>query len=117
MALAALFFAVMGAVALVNPTYVSTQFGIPALTPDGRNEVRAVYGGFGVAMAVALVAARFTPSLRVGICMTLAAALVGMAVGRLVSAAIDRRLGAAPRRYLALEILIAALLWFGASGA
>jgi len=44
----ALAFALMGIGALVSPTVVTRQFGIPALTPEGRSEVRAVYGGFGL---------------------------------------------------------------------
>lgn len=37
----------MGIGAIAKPTVVTAQFGILELTPAGRNEVRAVYGGFG----------------------------------------------------------------------
>ena len=50
-------FLLMGLGALWRPVLVTAQFGIPSLTRDGRNEVRAVYGGFGLAMALVLLAA------------------------------------------------------------
>ena len=46
-------FALMGLGALVRPRMVLDQFGVDVGTADGRNEVRAVYGGFGVAVAAA----------------------------------------------------------------
>ena len=46
----------MGIGAIAKPTVVTAQFGILELTPASRNEVRAVYGGFGVFMALALLA-------------------------------------------------------------
>ena len=38
----------MGVGATAKPAFVMAQFGILDLTPAGRNEVRAVYGGFGI---------------------------------------------------------------------
>lgn len=97
-------FALMGLGSLGAPVRVTAQFGIPALDVDGRSEVRAVYGGFGLAMALALVLALQLPALRGGICLTIAAALFGMAAGRLVSALIDRGIGRWPLRYLGIEL-------------
>ena len=99
----ALAFALMGIGALVSPTVVTRQFGIPALTPDGRSEVRAVYGGFGLAIAGALVYAVVNTDLREGITLTVAIALLGMAAGRLVSAAFDRSLSKVAALYLVIE--------------
>jgi membrane associated rhomboid family serine protease len=114
LALVAGAFAVMGAGALLAPERVLRQFGVPALTPDGKNEVRAVYGGFGVAVCAVLLAAGGAPALRGGVCIAIAAALVGMIGGRLYSAAADRALGRAPLLYLAIEAFAAASLFYAA---
>lgn len=103
-------FALMGIGALVRPTVVTRQFGIPALTPEGRSEVRAVYGGFGLAVAAMLVVAVTSPDLRAGIAITVAVALFGMAVGRVVSAVIDRSLSKVVVLYLVIEIVAGVLL-------
>jgi hypothetical protein len=88
--IAALFFLAMGLVALVVPERIAATFGTPALTVDGRNEVRAVYGGFGVAIGVLLLAAERLPAIRQGALVAVAVALAGMAGGRLVAAALER---------------------------
>ena len=103
-------FALMGIGALVRPTVVTRQFGIPALTPEGRSEVRAVYGGFGLAAAAMLVVAITSPDLRAGIAITVAVALFGMAVGRVVSAVIDRSLSKVVVLYLVIEVVAGVLL-------
>lgn len=103
-------FALMGIGALVRPTVVTRQFGIPALTAEGRSEVRAVYGGFGLAVAGMLVIAITTPDLRAGIAITVAVALFGMAVGRVVSAVIDRSLSKVVVLYLVIEVVAGVLL-------
>lgn len=108
--LSAAAFAFMGLCALAAPDRVTGQFDVPPLSANGRNEVRAVYGGFGVAMALMLSMTLLHPTLRHGVCLTLAAALAGMAAGRIVSAIIDRRLGRAPALYIAIELVGAALL-------
>ncbi len=38
----------MGIGATAKPTWVTARFGMPVLMRAGRNEVRAVYGGFGL---------------------------------------------------------------------
>jgi len=50
------------------------------------------------------------------VCLTVAAALAGMAGGRLVSAGIDRALGRLPALYLVLEAVMAAALAYAAMG-
>lgn len=106
----ALGFGAMGAVALVRPARVTEQFGIERLTADGRNEVRAVYGGFGAAMALTLGTAVLVEPLRAGVGFTVGAAALGMAIGRLVSATIDRSFGRAPRLYFIIESIAASTL-------
>jgi uncharacterized protein DUF4345 len=84
------FFVGMGLVALVSPEFVTSTFGIPTLTNAGRNEVRAVYGGFGLAVAAILVVAMTDPALRAGVLLAVAASVGGMATGRLVAALVER---------------------------
>src|SRR5262245_63350210 len=84
------FFVGMGLLALVSPESISDTFGTPTLTPAGRNEVRAVYGGFGLAVAAMLVLALNAPTLRAGVLLAVAASLAGMAAGRLVAALVER---------------------------
>lgn len=104
----------MGLGAIAAPTRVTRQFGILELTAAGRNEVRSVYGGFGVAMATMLALALWRPELRSGICLTTTAALAGMAGGRVLSWLIDRQIGRYPLFYLCLEAVVASLLFYAA---
>jgi hypothetical protein len=83
------FFAGMGLMALVSPESITRIFGIPTLTNAGRNEVRAVYGGFGLAVAAMLVLALNDPTLRPGVLLAVAASVGGMAAGRLVAALVE----------------------------
>ena len=84
------FFVGMGLVALVSPELITRTFGIPTLTDAGRNEVRAVYGGFGLAVAAVLMVALNDPTLRSGVLLAVAASLAGMATGRIVAAFVER---------------------------
>lgn len=103
-------FAVMGAVGLAAPTRVLSQFGVAVETAAGRNEVRAVYGGFGIAAAVLLL---FAPeSFDAGIRAALAALLAGMASARVVSAVVDRALSWPVFVYGLIEVAAAALLFW-----
>ena len=108
----ALGFAAMGLLALARPADVLAQFGVDVATADGRNEVRAVYGGFGLAIAAVLaVAAIGDPSTADGIVVAVACALAGMAAGRLLSALRERPTGLHPVwTYFAIEIASAAML-------
>jgi hypothetical protein len=110
--LVALFFLGMGLVALADPERVVAYFGIATLTVDGRSEVRAVYGGFGIAVAALLVFALQSDRLGAGILAAVGLSLAGMAAGRLVSRLADGGAGFYPRLFLGLELVMAAaLLW------
>jgi hypothetical protein len=100
-------FGLMGLGALARPRMVLDQFGVTVETAEGRNEVRAVYGGFGIALAAILaVAALGDPSTGEGIVVTAAVALLGMAGGRVVSAVVDRPAGFFPVwLYFAIEVV------------
>ena len=108
--LLSLAFAVMGVGALIAPTVVTRQFGTPALTAEGRSEVRAVYGGFGLAIAAMLDVAAVNADLRTGIALTVSVALFGMAAGRVVSAVVDRSLARVALLYLVIEAVGATML-------
>lgn len=86
----AILFAGMGVVALAAPRVIWAPFGVVPETPSSRNEVRAVYGGFGIAIAVLLfLAEKDGGDFRTGVLVAVAFALFGMAGGRIVSAVIE----------------------------
>ncbi|HYI99143.1 MAG TPA: DUF4345 family protein [Thermoleophilaceae bacterium] len=105
-------FAAMGLLALARPRAVLAQFGVAVDTVEGRNEVRAVYGGFGLAVAALLVVAALgDPSTAEGILVATAFVLLGMAAGRLLGLVRERPAGLHPVwTYLAIELVSAAAL-------
>lgn len=112
-AAAGVFFLGMGVFALARPAAMIRPFGITLPVPESRAEVRAVYGGFGLAIAGMLALAATHQGLREGILLTVAAALGGMAFGRLVSGVVDRSTAFYPNWfYFTVEVVVAgALLW------
>jgi hypothetical protein len=113
-ALAGLFYLALGLTAIARPANLLGGFGFPAIGADARNEVRAVYGGFPLAVA-ALVAWSLSGAAHgKGILMALAAASLGMALGRLVSAVIDGGIGRLPLLFIGVELALAAMLAAGA---
>ncbi|WP_330185633.1 DUF4345 domain-containing protein [Nocardia sp. NBC_01503] len=110
--LVAVFFLLMGVYALATPAGLAEPFGIVVQTPVARSEIRAVYGGFGIAIAVLLGAAAVDiGDIRRGAVIAVAAALGGMALGRIVSRALDRPVGFYPSWfYCGVELAAAALL-------
>jgi len=107
---AALFYGLIGVVALMRPRNLLASFGIEASQADSRNEIRAVYGGFPLAVAGLLLFSLARPSDSDGILFALAVASAGMAMGRIVSVLIDRTLGRYPALFIVLEIVVAALI-------
>jgi hypothetical protein len=111
-ALVAACFLCMGLYGLAAPARLIAPFGVALHTPEARSEVRAVYGGFGIAIALLLALALGESELRAGVLWTTAAALLGMAFGR----AVARVLGDKPTHfypgwfYFWLELFAAALL-------
>jgi uncharacterized protein DUF4345 len=105
-------FALMALAALARPRDILGQFGVAVDTVDGRNEVRAVYGGFGLAVAALLAVAAFgNPGTAEGMVVAVAFALVGMAGGRLVSSALERPRSVYPVWvFFAIEVVSAAAL-------
>jgi hypothetical protein len=108
-ALNAAFFLGMGLCALARPALVVAFVGLVPGTADARNEIRAVYGGFGIAIAALLVLVSGNATLRPGVMLAVAVALLGMAAGRVVSLLIERT-GKWPVVFLVMETVLAALL-------
>jgi hypothetical protein len=107
----AVFFLGMGLYALAAPASLIRPFGVTLSRPESRAEVRAVYGGFGLAIAGVLGYAALNPSVGQAILITVAVALAGMAVGRLISAVVDERTAFYPNWfYFLLEVVLAAAL-------
>ncbi|MFD7009646.1 DUF4345 domain-containing protein [Rhodococcus sp. JVH1] len=113
----ALFFAGMGVYGLAAPARLVAPFALSADSATSRAEVRAVYGGFGVAVAALLFFAAFDAhGIRSAASVTVAVALLGMAFGRIVSVVADR-----PTRfypvwfYFVVELVLAGLLLSGAA--
>lgn len=109
-------FAAMGIVGIVAPARAVALVGIELTSAASRSEVRAIYGGFGLATGAALayVAATglyYTPAL-----LAVTVALGGMAAGRLVSLVIDRDANRWVLLFLGIEVLAAAAAFWGALG-
>jgi hypothetical protein len=111
----AVFFAGMGIVALVRPALIWAPFGVAPTTPESRNEVRAVYGGFGLAVAALLFAADTgSADFRDGVLVSIAVALGGMAGGRVLSALTEpKAMIGWPGFFFLVEAGLAALLLLG----
>ena len=113
-AASAVLFLAMGVLGLVAPDRLTRPFGIGLGGPDGRTETRAVYGGFGVAMAVLLALSVIREAdLRPGAVIAVAVALLGMAAGRVVSRLVERPRAFYPNwLFFWVEAVIGlALLW------
>lgn len=107
------FFAGMGIYALAVPAAIIRPFGITLGEAASRSEVRAVYGGFGLAIAGVLVFAIVDQGdIRTGILITVGVALAGMAFGRIVSAVVDTRTAFYPNWFYCLVEAVAAAALF-----
>jgi hypothetical protein len=110
------FFAGMGCYALAFPTAIIRPFGITLGGAASRSEIRAVYGGFGLAIAGVLgYAAVADGDVRTGVLIAVGAALAGMAFGRLVSAVLDERTAFYPNWFYCLVEAVAAAALFAIS--
>jgi len=109
----AVFFFGMGVYALAAPRALIRPFGVTLESPTSRSEVRAVYGGFGLAIAAVLSYAAFRGGdLQKGVLITVGIALAGMASGRIVSAILDDRTPFYPNwLYFIVEAVAAAALF------
>ena len=113
-ALAGLFYLALGLAALARPGTLLAGLGLAAEGVDARNEVRAIYGGFPLAVAGLVVWSMSGGAHAAGILLALAVTSLGMALGRLMSAVIDRRIGRLPTLFVAVELVLGLLLAVGA---
>jgi hypothetical protein len=112
----AVFFLGMGVYALAAPAALVRPFGITLGESASRSEVRAVYGGFGLAIASVLVfAAVEQGDIRTGILIAVGAALAGMAFGRLAAAVLGDRTAFYPNWFYCLVEAVAAAALFAIS--
>ena len=103
----------MGVYALAAPAALIQPFGITPETPTSRSEIRAVYGGFGLAITAVLGYAAFREGdVAKGILITVGVALAGMALGRIVSALVDARTPFYPNWFYFIVEAIAATALF-----
>lgn len=109
---AAILFACMGILAIVAPALLGSWVGQDALSRDAANEYRAVYGGFGLAMAGALLATTASP-LGAGVQLTAGLALLGMAGGRVIAFLLDGPPSGRMWAYAIFEIAIGLPLALG----
>jgi hypothetical protein len=107
---AALFFGAIGVSAMIRPRNLLQGFSIEANEPESRNEIRAVYGGFPLAVAALLIFSLTRPDLSDGILIALATSSAGMAIGRIVSVIIDRKIDRDPAIYMVLELIVALMI-------
>ena len=112
----ALFFFGMGGLALVRPQRIVEIFGGRADTASSRNEVRAVYGGFGISVGGIVASLHVWPPMYARTAgLVLAAAVLGMAVGRVIGAIIERETRFWPTSaFVLVELALAACLIGGA---
>lgn len=115
----AMFLLWMGCMALYRPRSFVRMLEMDATTPLARSEVRAVYGGYGVAMGAALLAGLFLPTgLPAGLpamATAVSIAMAGMAGGRMVSCALDKAMPRVAKVFTAIELGIATALWSAAT--
>lgn len=106
-------FVAMGLAACAQPARVPALFGVHELTAEFRNEVRAVYGGFGIAIGVLLLAVADNAALAPGVRLAVAVSLLGMVAGRVLAWCVERS-GPWPRVFAAIELLAGAALLLSA---
>jgi len=107
-------FAGMGLYALAAPAPLARPFGLSVTTAVSRAEIRAVYGGFGVAVAGVLFWSAFDAGeLRAGAALTVGFALAGMAGGRIISRLVDNGMRFYPIWFYCLVELMGAALVLG----
>ena len=113
LALSGSFYLALALAAFARPSTLLAGFGIAASGCDARNEIRAVYGGFPLAVALLVGWCLFGGEYAVGILVALTTATLGIALGRTISGVIDRRIGRLPAIFVGVELVVAALLATG----
>ncbi len=103
-------FAAMGMIACYDPDIIARLFYTQPSTIDLRNEIRAVYGGYGLITAILLIISLLEKPGIVMIRLVIGLHLVGMAFTRIISTFIDGVPGAYPQILLLIQIIAGLLL-------
>ncbi len=106
----AISFFYMGFGALIDPDNTLSYFSAGPLGPDMRNEVRAVYGGFGIAICLLLLATLKMTSIKTGARVAVLVSVGGMAGGRALSMIVETPAGDFPLLILIVETVLVAML-------
>lgn len=105
-----IFFILMGMTTLIHPTIINKLFEIDGKSGSFNNEVRSVYGGFGIFFGILTLSLIFTFEIyRDGVILAQATALFGMASGRIYSFIFEKT-NKFPIIFLIVEIFLGFLL-------
>jgi len=108
--LVALVWAAIGVYGLFAPRKLYAHFGVAVDSVDGRNEIRAVYGGMCLGVAIVMLESPWLGAVAPGVLLAVMAMLLGMAVGRVISLFIEKP-GVVPMIFLGTELAGVALLY------
>lgn len=110
MIIAGIFFLLMGLAALIRPNFIVSIFGVSETNPEFRNEIRAVYGGYGLLAGIGLIICKlYFIKLQTGFAFAFALSLAGMAVGRIISLKIEKT-NKVPIIFIVLELVLSAVI-------
>lgn len=104
------YFGWLAVMAMLHPGQLLRSVGIEVAGIDGMNEIRAVYGGFPLVMALGLLVSLIRSELLLAASLAVATAMLGMVAGRVISIAVDQSAGRLPVIFLVIEMAIAAAL-------
>ena len=110
--LGAIAFAYFGIMLLVNP-HAMRRVGLVADHPDARTEIRAMYGGLEIGIAIFLALSFFRDEWIYPALMFQLLTLGGLAAGRLIGIAFERgRVGRLLWFFVAIEIAAAGITYW-----
>ena len=76
-------------ISLIQPEKILNYLGCEIFSRNGKNEVRAVYGGLRIGIGLLLLATVSMPGIRTGIFLTVGIVLLGTILGRVISVLLD----------------------------
>ena len=82
-------FVITGMISLIQPERILNYLGCESFSRNGKNEVRAVYGGLRIGIGLLLLATVSMPGIRTGIFLTVGIVLLGTILGRVISVLLD----------------------------
>lgn len=108
----------MGIIGLFAPNILLSFFGTEANTKEIRNEIRSVYGTFGIGWAIILLslpALSLDQSIKTGILIAMALNIGFMACGRMIGL-LWEPIGKWPTAFFIMELMIVLSLYINFSG-